>query len=88
MTENKTEQMLKVAPSKEAAIRFLNKEPDAWKDVLYSLGERTLLIAAGIGILGDRKNLVRNSIAGSIAIEVYLLWYYNEQLKEQKQKNP
>ena len=77
-----TTQFLKVAPSKEAAVRYLNNEPEAWKAVLKSLAERTALIGAGILVLGNRNHLIRNSVAASIAIEVYLLWYYNKQLKE------
>lgn len=83
MNDPKVDEMLKVASSKEAAIRLLNKEPGSLKDVLVSMGERTLLIGAGIAILGNRDNILRNSIAGSIAIEAYLLWYYSQQMKKE-----
>ena len=83
MNDPKVDEMLKVASSKEAAIRLLNKEPGSLKDVLVSMGERTLLIGAGIAILGNRDKILRNSIAGSIAIEAYLLWYYSQQMKKE-----
>jgi hypothetical protein len=79
---NNTDPMIKVASSKEAAIRFLRGEPGALPKVLWSLVERTALIGAGIYVLGSRENLLKNSIAGSVAIEAYLLWYYGKQMRE------
>ena len=79
---NELDKKLKAAPSKEAVVRWLNKEPDAGQAIVKSFIERCFLIGGGIFLLGNRKNIVRNAIAGSTAIELYLLWYYNEQLKK------
>ena len=61
---------------------WLNKEPNANQALIRSFVERCFLIGGGIFLLGNRKNIVRNSIAASTAIELYLMWYYNEQLKK------
>ena len=73
--------LLKIAPSKSAVVRYLRNEPGAWKDIGKTLAQRTVLIAAGIVVLGNRDNILRNSFAGSVAIELYLLWYYKQQLE-------
>ena len=73
---------LKAAPSKEAIVKFLRKEPNAFQEVIRTFVERAVLIGAGIAILGDRENLVRNSFAASLSIELYLLWYYSQQLEK------
>ena len=79
---NKPDKKLKAAPSKEAVVKWLNKEPNANQALIKSFIERCFLIGGGIFLLGNRKNIIRNSIAGSTAIELYLLWYYNKQLKK------
>jgi len=73
---------LKAAPSKEAVVRYLNEEEGAGFELVKTFVERTGLIAVGIYLLGDRNNLVRNSLSASLAIELYLLWYYSQQMKE------
>jgi|DEB0MinimDraft_3_1074331.scaffolds.fasta_scaffold63223_2 hypothetical protein len=73
---------LKAAPSKEAVVRYLNGEEGAGFELVKTFVERTGLIAVGIYLLGDRNNLVRNSLSASLAIELYLLWYYSQQMKE------
>ena len=72
---------LKAAPSKEAVVKFLNKEPNGGKEMISSFLLRSVLIVMGILAVGDSKNIVRNSLASSLAIQVYLLWFYNQQLK-------
>jgi len=79
---NDLDKKLKAAPSKEAIVRWLNKEPDANQALVRSFIERCFLIGGGIFLLGNRKHIIRNSIAASTAIELYLMWYYNEQLKK------
>lgn len=79
---NNLDKKLKAAPSKEAIVRWLNKEPDANQALVRSFIERCFLIGGGIFLLGNRKHIIRNSIAASTAIELYLMWYYNEQLKK------
>ena len=74
--------MIKVAPSKIAVVRYLQGEPEAWKEVGKTLAQRTVLIAGGIALLGKREYVLRNAFAGSLAIELYLLWYYKQQLEK------
>jgi len=73
---------LKAAPSKEAVVRYLNGEEGAGFELVKTFVERTGLIAVGIYLLGDRNNFMRNSLSASLAIELYLLWYYSQQMKE------
>ena len=79
---NNLDKKLRAAPSKEAVVMWLNKEPNANQALIRSFVERCFLIGGGIFLLGNRKHIVRNSIAASTAIELYLMWYYNEQLKK------
>lgn len=79
---NDLDKKLRSAPSKEAVVMWLNKEPNANQALIRSFVERCFLIGGGIFLLGNRKHIVRNSIAASTAIELYLMWYYNEQLKK------
>mgnify|MGYP001272431525 CR=1 FL=1 len=78
---------LRSAPSKEAVVKWLNKEPNANQALIKSFIERCFLIGGGIFILGKKDNIIRNSIAASTAIELYLLWYYNKQLKQINKDN-
>ena len=73
---------LKAAPSKEAVVRFLRKEPDSFQALLRTFVERTVLIGSGIALLGNKEDLVKNSLAASLSIEIYLLWYYSQQLEK------
>lgn len=74
---------LKAAPSKEAIVKFLNREEGATEDLIISFFNRVLLIGGGIYVLGKgRKHLWRDSIAASAAIELYLFVYYKQQLNE------
>ena len=75
------EVQLKAAPSKEAIVRYLLGEEGATEYLVKTFVERTALIGIGIALLGDRKNLVRNSLSATLAIELYLLWHYHRQLK-------
>ena len=72
---------LKPAPSKEAIVQYLLDKPNATQAVIKSFLERTLLVGAGMLILGQKGNLLRNSLASSFAIELYLYLYYRNQLE-------
>jgi len=72
---------LRAAPSKEAVVRYLVGEPNATEDLITSFLERSVLIAMGIVVFGEKDNLIRNSIGASLAIELYLLWFYGKQIK-------
>jgi hypothetical protein len=73
------EVQLRAAPSKEAIVRYLMGEPKASQAVLKSFLERSLLIGAGILVLGKSDHVIRNSLAASLAIELYLLRFYGRQ---------
>lgn len=76
---------LTAAPSKEAVVKFLNEEEGATQDLIVSFFARVALIGGGIYILGKgREHILRNSIAASTAIELYLLWYYRRQMNVQQ----
>ena len=76
-----TEVSLIAAPSKEAVVKYLLGKEGATFDVIRSFLERTILISAGISIFGNKDdNLLRNSLAASLSIEIYLLWYYRRQI--------
>ena len=69
------------APSKEAAVQFLYKTPGSTQTMVRSLLKRSVLIGLGIYAFGNTQDIVRNSVGGSIVIELYLLWYYGKQIK-------
>ena len=73
---------LRAAPSKEAVVRYLLNEPNSTQAVIKSLLERTVLIGAGMMLFGKKGSLLRNSFGASLAIELYLLVYYQAQLKK------
>lgn len=60
-------------PSSQAAADALAGEEGAWLDVAGSMLGRAVLIGAGLAVVGEREHLVRNSIAGACAIEVFVL---------------
>tara|TARA_R110002110_G_scaffold16339_1_gene71067 strand:+ start:1525 stop:1767 length:243 start_codon:yes stop_codon:yes gene_type:complete len=72
---------LRAAPSKEAVVRYLVGEPNATTALIKSFIERSVLIGLGIHVFGEKDNIIRNSISASLAIEIYLLWYYGKQIK-------
>ncbi len=76
------ELQLRAAPSKEAVVKYLLGQEGATQDLIKSFVERSFLIGLGMYVFGERENLMQNSIAGSFAIEVYLLIYYSNQLKK------
>ena len=79
MTEQEIQ--LKAAPSKEAVVRYLMGDPNAKSALIKSFFERSILIGAGMLVLGKKGSLIQNSLAASFAIELYLLLYYRKQLR-------
>ena len=63
-----------VLPSASAAASFVRGEPGAGWAITKTWLERAVLLGAGMYVLGDRRSLVRNALAGSAAIEAWVLW--------------
>lgn len=62
-------------PSGRAAFDLVHGDPKAAVPVVGYTLLRSLLIAGGLYVAGEREHLMRNAIAGAIGIEVYvLLW--------------
>lgn len=64
-------------PSSECAFELVQGNWGALPQcVLTTLG-RAVLIGAGMAVLGERQNLVRNSLGGALGIECFVLgWAY------------
>ena len=75
------EVQLRAAPSKEAIVRYLMGEPKASQAVVQTFLARSLLIGMGILVLGNGDHVIRNSLAASLAIELYLIRFYGKQLR-------
>lgn len=69
-------------PSIVAAQAFWNGEPEAWKKVLWSMSERSAIIATALFLAGERKRLVRYTLATSAAIEAVVLLVVRKQMKD------
>ena len=69
-------------PSVAAAEQFWKGEEGGAVKLVTSTALRALLIAAGLAAAGERKRLVRYSIAGALAIEVFVLVTVRSQLKQ------
>lgn len=70
-------------PSVKSAEDFLLGKPGGLQKAVVSTLGRSLLIAVGMFAVGERKHLVRNALGGAVAIEAFVLWYVNQQLKKE-----
>lgn len=68
-------------PSALAAERLLTRQEGGWKAVAMSALSRAGILSLGMAIAGERENLVRNAVAGSVLIELFVIWEVSEQLK-------
>ena len=69
-------------PSADAANALLAGKPGALGEVIGTTLGRALLIGAGLYLVGGReKPLVKNALAGALAIEVFVLCYLSHQQK-------
>lgn len=68
-------------PSVKSAEDFLLGKPEGLQKAVVSTLGRSVLIAVGMFAVGERKHLVRNALGGAVAIETFVLWYVNQQLK-------
>jgi len=62
-------------PSAESTGALIRGEKNALPRVLIHTAGRAALIGVGLAIAGEREHLVRNSLAGAIALEAFLLVY-------------
>lgn len=60
-------------PSSTAAADLLHGNPGGLAGVVLSTAGRAALIGAGLYVAGEREHLVRNAVAGALAIEVFVL---------------
>jgi hypothetical protein len=70
-------------PSSDSAARFLRGEPGSLPGVVLSTLGRAALIGGGLFLAGERKNLIKYSLAGALMIEVFVLWYVQKEQKEE-----
>lgn len=63
-------------PSGAAAEAFLEgPTPTTAGAVAASVLARSAIVGAGLFLVGERQHLIRNAIAGSLAIETFVLGY-------------
>jgi hypothetical protein len=67
-------------PSADAAKRLIDGEPDAFLAVVGTTLLRSMLIGAGMSLAGaDRSQVVKQAVAASVAVEVFVLgWFWIE----------
>jgi hypothetical protein len=73
-------QRLASLPSLDAAVRFMRGEEGGLGGVITSTALRAVLIGAGLAVVGERKHLVKYSLAGAVAIEAFVLLTVRAQL--------
>jgi hypothetical protein len=62
-------------PSSDAAADLVDGKPSGlWGVVTTGLG-RAALISVGLYLAGEREHVVRNALAGALAIETFVLGY-------------
>ena len=66
-------------PSYEAACDAYRGDPAAVWKVGLGFGSRAAVIGLGLFVAGERRNLVRNALAGSAAVEAFVLgWVWSQ----------
>ena len=71
-------------PSVTAAEKFWNGEPGAWKSILGSMLERAAIIAPALYLAGERKRLLRYTLAVTLGIEAVVLATVKYQMSREK----
>ena len=69
-------------PSVVAAEQFWKGEEGGAFNLVTSTALRALLIGVGLAVAGERKNLVKYSVAGALAIEAFVLTAVKIQLSK------
>lgn len=62
-------------PSAQSAAALVRGEVKALPTVLLHTAGRAALIGIGLAVIGERKHIVRNAVAGAVAVEVFVLGY-------------
>ncbi len=70
-----------VLPSASAAMNFWRGEPGAVWGIAKTAAQRAGIIGLGLAVVGERKNLVKYSVAASLAIEAWVLWEAKRQMQ-------
>jgi hypothetical protein len=78
---------LTTLPSVDAAERFVQGRPGGAIGLVTSTGLRAILIGVGLAFAGERKHLLKYSVAGALAIEAFVLASVAAQLKKQQQES-
>lgn len=68
-------------PSVIAAEKFWKKEPDAYKAIAVSMVERGAIVGIALLLAGERKHLLKYTVAVTAAIEAVVLWQVKKQLE-------
>jgi hypothetical protein len=69
------EQTCDTLPSAGSAAALVRGEPQALPKVLLHTAGRAVLIGIGLAIVGEREHLMRNALAGALAVEAFVLAY-------------
>ena len=73
-------------PSTYAIAAYVDGSPGSWYRVLKLTAVRSLMIGSGLYAVGFRNDqLIKGSIASSIAITAWLMIGYKAELKEKSQ---
>ena len=67
-------------PSVVAAQKFWRGESGALGSILWSMTERAAIIGAALYLAGERKRLLRYTLATTAAIEAVVLWQVKRQI--------
>lgn len=64
-------------PSAQAASDVVAGKPGGWAEVAGWTAVRAALVATGLYAVGERRHVVRNAVAGAVAIEAFVLaWHF------------
>ena len=64
-----------LVPSHSSARDLVNGVPGAVGRVGMHYAQRTALLAGALILAGERKHVLRYALAGSAAIEAFVLWW-------------
>lgn len=69
-------------PSIIAAEALLKGEEGAWGKILWSLLQRSAIIAPALYLAGERERILKYTAFSAIAIELVVLWEVKKQLEK------
>lgn len=75
-------------PSASSALAFVQGQPGAWLPVAMHTAGRAGLIGIGLVLAGQKQNIVRSAIMGSLAIETFVLLWANVQVNRARGVSP